>query len=264
MPANDRRDRGFPSTHWSLLGEVAGAMSSNQRVALDTLIRRYRCPVYNYVRGRGFNRDEAEDLVQEFFANWLARGLFGRADRTRGRFRDYLLASLRNFMANELRRRYAKRRWPDGGFLALDVDQRPGSDSPASGILRAHTAAITREVLATLEDECRETGKQAHFEIFRLRMVLPALEGAEPVPMRALGARFELSEKQAANHLLTARRAYRRLLEARVSEFAASPEDLAAEMQELTGHLEDRPHRRTAAVHARGNDQDPGGGSTLR
>jgi RNA polymerase sigma factor (sigma-70 family) len=249
MAEERKRGYGFPSTHWSLLDRVKGDMSPEQRAVLDVLIRRYRQPVYAYLRRRGAAREDAEDLVQQFFSNWLARGLFGRADRARGRFRDFLLTSLRNFVANEARRMHALRRRPEGGFTAEDPDDHAGADSPAANLGRAHTAAIVREVLAELEAECERTGKAAHYEVFKARIVLPSLEGAVPIPLRDLGARLGLSQKQAANCLLTARRAYRRLLEAKISEYAASPEDAVAELNDLGARLafgSDRAYERLA------------------
>lgn len=258
MVDDHKRNRGFPSTHWSLLRQVKGDMSPDQRAVLDALIRRYWNPVYTYVRRCGHGRNDTEDLVQQFFSNWLAGGLFGRADQTRGRFRDYLLTSLRNFLANESRRKHAQRRWPKAGFVEQELDAHPGPDSPESDFFRAHTAAITREILHKLESECRQTGKLIHYEIFKARILLPNLEGAVPPPMRELAERFCITEKKVANYLLTARRAYRRLLETKVSEYAASPEDFAAEMQELSGH------RRTEFTRPGGpvmqNSGDPGVG----
>jgi hypothetical protein len=85
-------------------------------------------------------------------------------------------------------------------------------------------------------DSSQDTGKQAHYALLRQRLVLPALEGAclprlrrrqaEPPPLRDLAARLGLSEKQAANHLLTARRAFQRLLEEEVRSYAGSEEEV--------------------------------------
>lgn len=63
----------FPSTHWSLLAAVRGPLSVEHRAAMDRLVERYRYPAYLHIRVRGFDRADAEDLVQEFFANWRIR-----------------------------------------------------------------------------------------------------------------------------------------------------------------------------------------------
>ena len=98
---------------------------------------------------------------------------------------------------------------------------------------RAWVADLTQRVLRRLEQECQASGKLPHYELFRQRLVLPALEGSEPPPLAELAGRLGLSEKQAANCLLTARRAYQRLLQEEIRAYAASEDEVAAEIRDL-------------------------------
>jgi RNA polymerase sigma-70 factor (ECF subfamily) len=224
-----------------MIGAVREGNHEEQRAALERLTARYWRPAYAHLRAKGFAADDAHDLIQDFFEKWLRENLFGRARIERGRFRDFLLTSLSNFVRNALRDRRAQKRWPAAGFADDDVDALGHSDDPAREFVQTFISDMTMSVLAALEDEFRQSGKAQHFELFRRRIVEPALEGVEPASYRSLAAEFGLSEKQAANCVTTARRAYRRLLEARIAEYAASPEDRALEMRELLGRLDIAP-----------------------
>jgi len=100
----------FASTHWSLV-LAAGQSDSPQAIeALETLCRTYWYPVYSYVRRKGRNVHEAQDLTQEFFCRVIERHFLRAADRKRGKFRSFLLASLEHFLAKEWNRAHRKKR----------------------------------------------------------------------------------------------------------------------------------------------------------
>jgi DNA-directed RNA polymerase specialized sigma24 family protein len=112
------RDRGvFPSTHWSVVHSLA--CESQRSHALGLLFETYRFPVYEYVRRRVGSPERAEDLAQAFFTHVLERRAFERADRRRGRFRSFLLTSLKNFVSNEMSRDHALRR--GGGVVTVGL-----------------------------------------------------------------------------------------------------------------------------------------------
>ena len=238
----------FPSTHRSQFAALRAGDSTQRRNALDFLIQRYWKPVYCYLRRRGYGEEDAKDLVQEFFAFCLQRDFFDQADPARGRFRSFLLGSLQHFLANARRAAHAQKRRPEQGFVPLRDPVTASSagfepadrTTPEAVFHHAWVSDLIQRVLRRLERECQTTDKQAHYEILRLRLVLPALEGAEPPPLRDLAQRFGLSEKQAANCLLTARRAYQRLLQEEIRRYANSEDEVAAEIQDLF-HFLDEP-----------------------
>ena len=233
----------FPATHWSRLAALHAATPADRDAILNNLICRYWKPVNCYLRRAGSTEEDAKDLVQEFFATCLARELFARADPARGRFRSFLLGALEHFLANVRRAAHAQKRRPPGGLVSLDElavgdSSRPGfqptaPDTPAAVFHRAWVANLTLRVLRRLEQECQTTDKQPHYELFRQRLVLPALEGVEPPALRDLAGQFGLTEKQAANCLLTARRAFQRLLREEIRTYAGSEEEVDAEIRDL-------------------------------
>ncbi len=231
----------FPMTHWSKFAVLRTGGVSERCNALDFLIQRYWKPVYCYLRRSGCGEEEAKDLVQDFFAFCLQHDFFDQADPARGRFRSFLLGSLQHFLANARRTAHAQKRRPEQGFVLLRDPATASSTgvepadrtTPEAVFHHAWVTDLIQRVLRRLEQECQTTDKQAHYEILRQRLVLPTLEGAEPPPLRDLAQRFGLSEKQAANCLLTARRAYQRLLQEEIRRYANSEDEVAAEIHDL-------------------------------
>jgi RNA polymerase sigma factor (sigma-70 family) len=231
----------FPPTHWSRLAGVRGDVSAERREALSYLAERYWKPVYCYVRRRGYESAEAEELVQEFFLTAFAKDLFAKADPARGRFRNFLLKSLQHFLANEWRNAHAGKRKPTEGFVSiheLATDAGPvvvpkDTRTPEDAFHEAWLCELVLRVLRTLEQEYLADGKQIHIELLRQRVIAPILEGAEAPSLRELADRYSLSVKDVENRVITARRAYQRLLRDEIRMYASSDEEVAAELQDL-------------------------------
>ena len=77
---------------------------SQVRTALESLCRQYWYPLYTFIRRQGRAHHEAEDCTQEFLTRLLASDGMARARPERGRFRTFLLTSLRNYLISEWRR----------------------------------------------------------------------------------------------------------------------------------------------------------------
>ena len=92
----------FPSTHWSVVFAAGGSQAEPEMAgaALAALCQIYWAPLYGFVRSRGHTMHDAQDLTQSFFAYVLEHKVYARADRQKGRFRSFLLASLKNFLAD--------------------------------------------------------------------------------------------------------------------------------------------------------------------
>lgn len=161
----------FETTRWSI---VTGARAGNDRAreALESLCRIYRPPVLEYIRRRGYTPETAEDLAQSFFAQFLQHSRYERADPARGRFRAFLLASLKRFLIDAgLEARRVKR----GGrvhFKSLDTD--PAYDSTRQGIADTETPerafercwahALLDSAMNRLRQEAIDSGKQELFD----------------------------------------------------------------------------------------------------
>src|SRR5213083_700192 len=84
----------FCTTHWSVVRLAGGTTTPDATAALEKLCRTYWFPLYAYVRRQGHTTEDAQDLTQQFFADLIARGEFAHVDRTKGKFRSFLLACL--------------------------------------------------------------------------------------------------------------------------------------------------------------------------
>jgi RNA polymerase sigma-70 factor (ECF subfamily) len=141
----------FPETEWALFSGLQHADTRARSISLDTLIRRYWRPIYLFIRQHGFGKAEAEaeDLTQDFFALWLAKDNFAKADSAKGRFRDLLQASLRRFLANAARAKHAQKRMPPRGLVSIqemeESDGRLISISMQRSGPRARSAPICTE-----------------------------------------------------------------------------------------------------------------------
>src|SRR6185295_18387852 len=113
-------DSVFTQTHWSVVLQAGDNSSPEGLLALDKLCRAYWFPLYAYVRRCGETVEDAKDLTQEFFARLLEKNWLGAASPERGRFRWYLLASLKHFLSNEWDRARTQKR--GGGHRPISLD----------------------------------------------------------------------------------------------------------------------------------------------
>src|SRR5262245_30346565 len=104
------RSRRFATTHWSMVIQAGRRGSTDSQRALAALCEAYWYPIYAFIRRRGHLAHESQDLTQDFFGRLLERNDLAAADRARGRFRSFLLSSLKHFLANERARLQAKKR----------------------------------------------------------------------------------------------------------------------------------------------------------
>src|SRR4029079_8997508 len=118
---SDAAPRRFTTTRWTLIVRAAGDPTSSQaREALAELCESYWYPVYAFVRRTGKSTEDAQDLTQAFFARVLEKRGLRNADPERGRFRSYLLAAVRHFLANEHDREITHK--SGGGRRILPID----------------------------------------------------------------------------------------------------------------------------------------------
>lgn len=240
--------RYFPTTDWGLLNNLRQPKTETKNVALDLIARRYWSPVCFFIRQHGFRVDDAEDLAQDFFLDWLTKQKFARAESARGRFRDLVQQSLRRFLSNTVRARQAKRRMPTQGFVSLhqlaeqgvEIAEPSHDETPEAAFNRAWATGLVFRVLRHLEKESSETGKSIHFDIFNQRILRPLLENVQAPSLAELATRHGLDEKQAGNALLTARRAYQRLLRDEIRLYAQSEEEVSTEVRDLFRILENK------------------------
>jgi RNA polymerase sigma factor (sigma-70 family) len=172
LPSPTSESGRFATTRWSLVCTAAGTASGPQAMALEELCQAYWSPLYAWLRRTGRNPVDAQDLVQAFFARLLTRGLLGRAERERGRFRSFLLVSLKNYLADEHDRATALKRgggivevpWDiedaEAGYLAGDGEPL----APDALFERRWALAVLDRALEALRAEYVERGRERVFD----------------------------------------------------------------------------------------------------
>jgi len=111
---------GFYTTHWTVILTARAEDGPAAQEALDKLCSAYWFPLYAFIRRQGCSPHEAEDLTQEFFYRFLERKPLMKLQPEAGKFRSFLLACLKNFLANERERAQAQRRGGGRPIISLD------------------------------------------------------------------------------------------------------------------------------------------------
>jgi RNA polymerase sigma-70 factor (ECF subfamily) len=231
--------RSFPSTHWSLVAGAGQDDAEARRQALGELLVRYLPALRAHlVRKKRIRRDPAEELLHEFLAKKVVeKELVSRADRTKGKFRTFLLTALDRFVANQMRDAAAKKRRPaDGNIVNIDDQADPvgSDDDPAGAFDAAWATQVISQAVQRMQAECRASGRTDIWGVFACRLLDPTLAGAKPMPYDALVERFGLaSPAQASNVLISGKRMFERNLRAVVAEYIADEDEVDAEITEL-------------------------------
>jgi RNA polymerase sigma-70 factor (ECF subfamily) len=227
----------FATTQWSLVLAAGQRGSAGAEQALARLCALYWYPVFAFVRRRGHPPDEAEDLTQAFFARLIEKGDLGDADRSRGRFRSFLLTACQYFLANERDRTLTLKR--GGGRVPLSIDAAVAEGRYEQALAHAETPerlydrqwclALLEGVLEALRAEYATSGRQEVFE--RLQ---PFLSGGSEAGTHADAARdlgTSPGAVKVAVHRL--RRRYRDELRRRVADTVESDQDVEDELRYL-------------------------------
>lgn len=234
----------FQTTQWSLVFRAGDKRDPGADAALAELCRRYWTAVYAYVRRRTRDLHRAQDLTQAFFTRLLERNLPASADPQRGRFRAFLLTSVRNFLANEHERDNAERRGGGVRAFSLDFDDgetrlriEPGEDATPEFLFERQWAlTLLEEVLAQLEREHAAPERRRQFELLK-----PMLVGdPDRLPFAELAARLNVSEEAARQAATRLRRRYRDLLRSEIALTVSDPADVddeIARMFEVLGRI---------------------------
>ena len=226
----------FATTHWSVVLQAGDAPGDEQSRALEVLCRSYWYPLYAYIRRLGRSPHDAQDLTQSFFAYLLEKRLLTKADPESGRFRSFLLGSLKNFMANDWRRQRAEKRGASQtiSFDAQDAEDRYAVEpiderNPQSLYEQAWAMAVFDQAIALLETEYNGAGKQALFE-----QLAPCLQGDRQATTYAeIGRPLGMSEGAVKVAVHRLRQRYRELLRAAVANTVADPLEVDGELRHL-------------------------------
>ncbi len=243
QPTPIRRDlASFTPTHWSVVLAAAGhADTTHARDALEKLCRNYWLPIYVFVRRQGHGPHDAQDLTQEFFARLLEKNFLAGVQREKGRFRSFLLASVKHFLANEWDKANAQKR--GGGNVPISIDATRAESSfglePVDTLTaerifeRRWALALLDQVLRRLREEYTRDGKEKQFE--QLKPTLT--EASRTVPYAEIATRLGTSEGAVKVAVHRLRQRYRELLRAEIADTVASPGEIDDEIRNLFAAL---------------------------
>lgn len=237
----------FPTTHWSVLARASMSGESGARQALEDLCRRYWSPLKQFIRARGYNEAEAEDLTQEFLLHVLEHSTLKRADREVGRFRSFLLGALSRFLADAYDRRQAQKR--GGGVSHISVDE-PNLEVPAEG----NEIAFDREwALVILENALKGVAQEWEGSESRFAVLRRFLPGALETPSYEVAAtHLKLSVPALKSELHRLRQRFKALVRQEIANTVSAPHEIEQEMSYLQQVLMDRGNE------FRGNQEPPG------
>jgi RNA polymerase sigma-70 factor (ECF subfamily) len=233
MPQASRR---FMTTRWSLVVAAGDGRSPQAESALATLCEAYWFPVYAFIRRSGKSEDEARDLTQAFFARVIEKNYFKDAREDRGRFRSFLLTSVRHFLSNERDAERALKRGGGQTILSLDVDdgerqylrEPVDADTPEHVYERRWALAVLATAISRLDANYERSSKRAQF--LRLK---PFLTGDEPESYGALASELGVSDGSLRVAVHRLRRQFAASLRETIAETVATAEDVEDELRTL-------------------------------
>ncbi len=223
----------FYTTCWTVVIDSAKSNPAQSRPALEALCRTYWDPLYAYVLSDGKSHEDAEDITQAFFAHLLQKNLPGGADPELGRFRTYLLASLRFFMIDYHRHATTQKRGGTSGTLPLEGDAYPGStgDSPEAAYERKWAHTLINIALDSLAAEQDKAGHGARFTLLRPLLLDPA--GDRESSTAQLIALHGMTPGNIRTTLSRLRTRFREIVRQEVARLVADASEIDAEIAHL-------------------------------
>jgi RNA polymerase sigma-70 factor (ECF subfamily) len=230
---------GFATTHWSVVAACARD-GETADIALAQLCRDYWPPLYTFARRRGYSPADAQDIVQGFFAHLLQSKAYARTDPTKGKFRSFLLASLKNYMSDVWDRARALKRGSDYEFVLLDDEINAvetlysrGTATPALNeeqqYERAWAAALVGRALERIRAEFNNERK-AHL----FRALKPFLTGGVGLPSHeSVAKELDMPTDTLRSHLARLRSTYRQFVREEVARTIGPADDVDEELRHL-------------------------------
>jgi RNA polymerase sigma factor (sigma-70 family) len=227
----------FATTHWSVVLEAVQGASPKANEAMAQLCGAYWYPLYAYVRRKGYQAEDAQDLTQEFFARLLAGNPLSGLDQQKGRFRSFLLGAFEHFLAKAWRRARAQKRGGGQALFSLDaVDAEnryllePADELTAEKIFDWRWAnTLLDQAMARLRAECQSENKARLFE-----KTEPLLSGdAAGESYAQIASSLAMSEGAFKMAVYRLKKRYGELVRAEIAQTVATPEEAADELRYL-------------------------------
>jgi DNA-directed RNA polymerase specialized sigma24 family protein len=246
MVYDDRTDMGgtgaeFLTTHWSAIEAVGTTADDRNRALVGLLLNRYWKPVYCYLRRLRYNNEQAKDLTQSFFHEVvLGRQLIQKADRSKGRFRSFLLTALKRHLINVRKKETARKRIPKDRLVPLDMidpSELPQSSvhlTPEDAFNYGWVSSMMERVLGEVEAKCREDGRATYWQAFHDRVLKPITEQTDPPSVQQICEKYGIADGvKLANMVVTVKRRIRAALKEHVRDSVLSGEEANSEFEEI-------------------------------
>lgn len=229
--------RRFATTRWSIVLAAQQEGPGDPGTALATLCETYWYPLYSYVRRQGYQEAEAQDLTQAFFARLLEKNDLQDVGRERGKFRSFLLASLKHFLSNERDRRQAAKRGGGRQMLSLDferAEQRYRHEpadrrTPEAEFDRQWALTLLAQVRESLQEQWQTAGKGEQFA--RLSPWLTGTPSA--ASYREAGEALGMSEGAVKVAVHRLRQRFGRLLREEIAQTVGTSDEIEDEVRQL-------------------------------
>ncbi|MFT5468377.1 MAG: DNA-directed RNA polymerase specialized sigma24 family protein [Verrucomicrobiales bacterium] len=232
MPAN------FQPTRWSLIHQAAATNERQRDAAWSEFDGLYRAPLLGHIRRSGWGADDADDLLQNFFAKLSERDWLSVADPELGKMRTFLLSKLKGHLSDARKHRAAQKRGGDVKFARLETGAGPIEDPAAAetgdaAFDRDWAWSILSRALGTLRSEAEAKGQGKVFELLRSQ-----LTGDDETRLRDAAATLGESAGAVRTQLYRLRERFRILLRAEVAETLLPEENVSEELRYLARILE--------------------------
>jgi len=230
----------FTTTHWSIVLKAGRRESQQADEALEKLCRSYWYPIYIFLRRSGWTAHDAEDLTQAFFERVLGHDYLSAVDRTKGKFRSFLLAMLRHFVANYRRDARAQKRGGRVSFISLEDESVEehlyaafADASAEQSFERQWAMTLLEQVINRLREEYRSTGKATLFDALQIFLTGDRQAGR----YGEVAERLKTTEAALKMAVSRMRRRYGELLRAEIERTVSTREDADDEMRALLAAL---------------------------
>ncbi len=224
----------FPETRWSVIRNAKLGDEASIAEAFSSLCESYWFPVYAFVRDRGYAHHDAEDLVQGFFQYMLVEGRLVRVHESKGKFRSFVLASARNYLANDRSRRNAQKRGGGAEILSIDVEHaaeryanEPSTvEDPSMLYEKRWAETLLGKVKGRMRAEAARRGKMERFDC--LFDFLP--HQGRGAPYTSVSNELGIPEGAVRVEVHRMRERFRNVVRSEIAEMVDGPEELEDEM----------------------------------
>ncbi len=234
-------EQAFKHTPWTIVLAAAGTSTPASREALEQLCRAYWPPVFAHLRMKGYALHHAEDLAQEFFLRLIKGNSFAEVAPHKGRFRNFLLASLKHFLINEWKRERTQKR--GGGAALVDMDtvdpallaacEPHSGENPEKAYDKRWALTLLARVRSRMQKEYDAAGQLDRHDALKGYLA----DGEEPASYADTACRLGISEAAAKSAIYKMRQRFGQLLRAEIARTVPTDEDVEDELRHLIAAL---------------------------